>query len=300
VAEKERCPVNRPPLVSVIIPTHNRRAMLREAVDSVQAQTFTDYELIVVDDCSDDGTEEEFSGFPGLRYIRLSRRSFPSGARNRGAAEARGRYIAFLDSDDLWKKEKLEKQVAFFRSHPGIRICHTDEQWIRYGRPVTERKKHRKAGGRIFSRCLHLCLISPSAVCMEKGLFEEHGGFDESLEVGEDYHLWLKITAREEVGFIPEKLTVKRGGHADQLSRKYGQVEIFRIRALERVLEEKNLLSPGQRREAAAVLAGKYRIYARGCARRGRTGEAERCMARVRELEESVSAGARGGRGRKE
>jgi len=272
------------PLVSVIIPTYNRYAFLQEAVESVRSQTFSDFEIIIVDDCSEDGTEEAFSGCADIRYVRLEERGFPSGARNRGAEAAQGGYIAFLDSDDLWNREKLEKQMEFFREHPGIRICHTDEQWIRNGRKVNQRKKHEKCGGYIFSRCLERCIISPSAVCMEKRLFREYGGFDETIEVAEDYHLWLRVTAREKIGFIPEKLTVKRGGHEDQLSAKYGQIEIFRIQALEKVLEG-SVLSSSQKEEAAAELAKKYRIYAQGCFKRGKEKEGREYEEKAGKLE---------------
>lgn len=271
------------PLMSVIIPTYNRLNMLQEAVQSVREQIFRDFELIIVDDCSQDGIRKHFSTFPDIRYIRLEKRAMPSGARNRGAEAAQGHYLAFLDSDDLWEKEKLTKQAEFFRHHPDIRICHTDEQWVRLGKKVNQRKKHRKSGGILFSRCLERCLISPSAVCMEKSLLKEYGGFDESIEVAEDYHLWLKITAGESIGFIPEKLTVKRGGHGDQLSSKYGQIEIFRIRALEKVIEGP-WFTDVQKREAERVLAEKYRIYAQGCINRGKEEEGRDYMVKAEAL----------------
>jgi glycosyltransferase involved in cell wall biosynthesis len=195
-----------------------------------------------------------------------------------------GKYVAFLDSDDLWKPDKLEKQVAFFEEHPDIRLCHTDEIWIRNGKRVNQRRKHRKEGGRIFRRSLHLCLISPSAVMMHRSLYEEYGGFDREMEVGEDYHLWLRITAHEEVGFIPEPLTVKRGGHADQLSAKYGQIEIFRIQALEKILARETL-SPAQAEAARAVYREKCRIYAQGCEKRGKKREAAEYLEKSRRAE---------------
>lgn len=271
------------PLVSVIIPTWNRCALLAEAVASVRAQTFTGYELIVVDDGSDDGTAECFGGDPALQYIRLDRRSFPSAARNRGVAASRGRYVAFLDSDDLWVPEKLARQAAFFEANSSIAICHTDEQWVRNGKKVNQRQRHAKAGGDIFARSLELCLISPSAVIMTRALYDRYGGFDETLEVGEDYHLWLRITANETVGFIPEPLTVKRGGHADQLSAKYGQIEIFRIAALEKLLAG-NRWSSAQTAQARQMLRHKCRVYAQGCAKRGRAEEADRYFKRADEL----------------
>jgi hypothetical protein len=139
---------------------------------------------------------------------------------------------------------------------------------------VNQRKKHAKSGGRIFKQCLDRCLISPSSVFMEKSLFEEYNGFDESIEVGEDYELWLRLTAHEEIGFIPEKLTIKRGGHEDQLSRKYGHIEVFRIRGIENALN-KGGLTEKQKTAALKVLKEKCLIYANGCEKRGRKDEAE-------------------------
>ncbi len=261
------------PLVSVIIPTYNRLNSLREAVKSVLKQTYRNVELIVVDDCSDDGTQEWCESEKQILYHRMEQRSYPSISRNRGVETSEGEYVAFLDSDDSWKKKKLGKQVQFFSENPGIRICHTDEQWVRNGKKVNEGKRHRKEGGDIFKRSLELCLISPSAVIMEASLYMEFGGFDEELEVGEDYHLWLRITDREHIGFIPEKLTIKNGGHDDQLSAKYGQIEIFRINALEKVIEEGNLTEEHMR-QALEVYREKCRVYAIGCRKRGRLEEA--------------------------
>jgi glycosyltransferase involved in cell wall biosynthesis len=261
------------PLVSVIIPTYNRFDFLKQAVDSVQAQSYQDFELIIVDDCSDDETEKEYGNRSDIRYIKLNTRSYPSGARNRGVEQSNGQYIAFLDSDDLWHRNKLEKQMDFMKDHPNVRICHTDEQWIRNGIKVNQKEKHRKGGGFIFKNCLQRCLISPSAVLMERSLFSEYKGFDESIEVGEDYELWLRITANEEIGFIREKLTVKRGGHDDQLSRKYGQIEVFRIKGIENALKS-GLLNEEQKTNARDALREKCLVYANGCIKRGRKEEA--------------------------
>jgi hypothetical protein len=110
---------------------------------------------------------------------------------------------------------------------------------------------------------------------MRRELFEEFGGFREDLEIAEDYELWLRITARYPVGYIDEPLVIKRGGHADQLSEKYGQIEIFRIRALLMNLEE-GTFQGEQRQLAARELMGKCRIYAQGCEKRGKDEEARR------------------------
>ncbi len=102
-----------------------------------------------------------------------------------------------------------------------MRVCHTDEIWIRNGRRVNARKKHGKKGGWIFQHCLPLCAMSPSSIMIHRDVFTALGGFDERLPACEDYDLWLRITARYPVLFTRQPLIEKYGGHDDQLSRKY-------------------------------------------------------------------------------
>ena len=260
--------------VSVVIPVYNRRWSICEAVDSVLAQTMTDFELIVVDDGSTDGTGEEMAPYGNhLRLLRQSNRGVAA-ARNRGVAAARGKWIAFLDSDDLWAPEKLSEQMAFFRRNRQARICQTEEIWLRNGVRVNPCRRHKKPDGNIFLPSLGLCLVSPSAVMMEKSLFEESGGFDESLVAAEDYDLWLRISAHHPVFLIETPLVIKRGGHPDQLSRLPG-IDRFRIRALEKILDD-GKLTPDMRRAAVGTLLTKCGIYAGGCRKRGRIAEAEK------------------------
>jgi glycosyltransferase involved in cell wall biosynthesis len=266
------------PAVSVIIPTHNRAAMVREAIESVLAQSYADRELIVVDDGSTDGTRAAVAAFlPQLTYIYQEHQGV-SAARNRGAAMARGEYLAFLDSDDLWLAHKLTRQMRFMESHPEAIVCYTDEIWIRKGMRVNPMKKHRKYSGMIFAYCLPLCIISPSSVLFLRRLFEEADGFDETLAVCEDYDLWLRIAARHPVYLVNEPLIVKRGGHDDQLSRSRTGQDRYRIAALEKLLQG-DLLSPDQRALAVQELARKCSIYANGCMKRGRHEEGERILA---------------------
>ncbi len=261
------------PRVSVIIPTYNRAGMVLEAVASVQAQGWRDFELIVVDDGSADGTRESLEALgPGVKLLSLSRRRGASAARNLGIEAAQGEWLSFLDSDDLWLPEKLERQMAYLEAHPDLRICQTEEIWWRRDRRVDPPRTHRKEGGWIFLRSLERCLVSPSAVVLHRRLLEEVGGFDETLPAAEDYDLWLRISWRVEVGLVPEPLVVKRGGHPDQLSGQWG-IDRWRIRALLKILQEPGL--PADYREAArGALAAKCAIYAQGCEKRGKGTEA--------------------------
>lgn len=260
-------------LVSVIIPTYNRAAWVAEAVASVLAQTWQDFELLVVDDGSTDATLEALAPWrERLIYLRTRENRGVAAARNLGAKAAQGRWLAFLDSDDLWRPRKLERQVAYLEAHPELRICQTDELWVRHGRRVNPPVSHRKQGGRIFLPSLGRCLVSPSAVMLCRRLFWEAGGFDESLPACEDYDLWLRLAWRHDIGLVPEPLVVKRGGHPDQLSRQWG-LDRYRIRALLKLLQEPEL-PEAYRQAVRRTLADKCRIYAQGCAKRGKMAEA--------------------------
>ncbi len=262
------------PAVSVIIPTFDRKDLVREAVDSVLAQDFDDYELIVVDDGSTDGTAEALASYGRrLRLIRQANRGV-SAARNAGIRAAAAPLIALLDSDDLWLPGKLTAQTAFFRAHPDALICQSEEIWIRNGLRVNPRKKHRKPSGDIFERSLQLCLVSPSAVMMRRRLLDEVGLFDESLPACEDYDLWLRVACRHPVYLIDKPLIVKRGGHADQLSRRPG-LDRYRIRSLARLLAG-GRLDPARDAAARRVLQQKCAIYIQGCLKRGKLEEARR------------------------
>ncbi len=259
------------PKVSVIIPTYNRRDFVREAIASVLAQTYHDFELLVVDDGSNDDTATIVQEFDNVRYISQPNRGV-SAARNRGAARSNGELLAFLDSDDLWQPRKLECQVAFFAAHPKACVCQSEEIWLRHGARVNPHHKHRKAGGDIFARSLELCLVSPSAVMLRRELFEQVGGFDESLPACEDYDLWLRIAATEPIHLLETPLVIKRGGHADQLSRRFWGMDRFRVAALGKLLDS-GVLSAEQRRMVEETLRTKCMILAQGARKRGKDGE---------------------------
>lgn len=261
------------PLVSVVIPTHNRAWILEEAIESVFAQHFQDFELIVVDDGSTDETPRLLASYPRIRITRQNHAGVSS-ARNRGLSLAEGRYVAFLDSDDLWLPGKLSAQVDFFEKRPDALICQTEEIWVRNGVRVNPKRRHVKPSGMIFEDSTKLCLVSPSAVMIRRDLFDQVGGYDESLPACEDYDLWLRITCRFPVYLLSRPLIIKQGGHGDQLSKQPG-LDRFRIYALRKILEHppRGGLSLAQERTAVNVLREKCRIYATGCLKRGRIEE---------------------------
>jgi glycosyltransferase involved in cell wall biosynthesis len=270
--------------ITVIIPVFNRAEMVREALESVQQQTRPPDEIIVVDDGSSDGSATASSAFGGVDLVRQSNRGI-SAARNTGIRRARGNYIAFLDSDDLWQKEKLKQQERFMDAHPEIPLCHTDETWVLRGRRHNPKHYHRKEGGFLFRPSLERCLISPSAVMIRRDLFPVVGLFDESLPVCEDYDLWLRVTARYPVGFLNQALTIKRGGHADQLSRQTPVMDLYRLTALEKILQQRVL--PAKEKDAAfSLFLKKAGIVLQGYEKRGKTKEASRMISWINRMKE--------------
>jgi len=256
------------PKVSVIVPTYNRASWLEETLRSVVSQTFKDFELIVVDDGSTDNTSQIMQSFPDAQYFSMGKNSGVSKARNLGLDYAKGEFICFLDSDDLWDERKLEVQLHWMKNNIDSQVCYTNEIWIRNGVRVNPMNKHRKYTGDIFRYCLALCIVSPSSVMLRKELFDKVGNFDESLPACEDYDLWLRIAVKYAFHFIEEPLIIKRGGHADQLSRKYWGMDRFRVSALKKLLEE-NSLDKEKLQLTRAALVKKCSVLIKGFAKRG-------------------------------
>lgn len=272
--------------VSVVIPTHNRRHTIGRAIESARGQTAPAHEIIVIDDGSTDGTAAWLAArWPDLELLIQDNRGV-SAARNLGISAARGEWIALLDSDDHWFPEKLEWQLDAVGAAPGHRLCHTDEIWIRNGRRVNPKRRHRKYGGYIFKHCLPLCAISPSAAMIHKSVFDDIGLFDESLPACEDYDLWLRICSREPVLYLDEHLLVKTGGHDDQLSRRHPAMDQYRIRALLNLLE-RTQLATDDRLAAVQMLDLKLRVFGDGARKRGNTALLESWLRRRAELEKS-------------
>ena len=255
--------------ISVIIPTYNRCDLLKRAINSVIKQTITPKEIIIVDNGSTDQTYQMVSSlFPEISYFIEKKRGV-SAARNKGILESKSKWIAFLDSDDAWKPTKLEKQMEYsVFNQDKYRIIHTDETWYRNKNFLNQLKKHKKSGGNIFKNSLQLCCISPSSVVLKKQIFDDYGLFDENLEVCEDYDMWIRITAKEEVGFLDSPLVLKYGGHSDQLSKKFWGMDRFRIKSLEKNLKNEHF-SKSQKINVLDTLIEKLTIVSDGALKRG-------------------------------
>jgi glycosyltransferase involved in cell wall biosynthesis len=267
-----------PPHVAVIIPTYNRAAMLERAVRSVLGQTFRDFEVVVVDDGSTDGTADLTivkHPDPRLRSIKLPENRGVSHARNAGVKATSAPWLAFLDSDDEWLPEKLEKQVRWTIEHPDRPIVQTREIWIRHGRRVNPPKTHEKFEGDLFAASLERCMVTPSSVMLQRALFEETGGFNESFTACEDYDLWLRVASRCPVGLVNEYLLKRYGGHADQLSAAVPALDRFRIQSITDLLAA-DILTGEQKKRARKNLLKRAQILAQGYKKHGNEKDYER------------------------
>ena len=269
--------------VSVIVPTFNRAEIFERALNSVLRQTYTDWELILVDDGSTDATAAVFNRWrtenptPRVRYIRSENRGV-SAARNLGLQLSQSAWLAFLDSDDEWLSDKLARQMELTERFV---LIHGEEIWIRRGVRVNPMKKYRKMGGRIFSRCVDLCFVSPSTAMVRRDVLQAAGGFREDFPVCEDYELWLRLSARHDAGFVAAPVTTKYGGHADQLSRRHHSMDYYRVKALVPFLEERDEISPAERVHVAQTVIYKSDILLNGYDKHGqRENVAEVCSYR--------------------
>lgn len=263
--------------VSVIIPNYNRHSEMERAVDSVLSQEEVEFELLLVDDASTDPPSQLYERVEGMghRVLRSPARRGPGPARNWGAEQAQGEYLALLDSDDAWLPGKLARQLGGLRAS-GLRVSQVEEIWFRNGVQVKPLKAHRPSAGDLFEQSLRAICVSQSSVLVERSLYEELGGFDEELFVCEDYDLWLRAAVSEQFHLLPEALVVKYGGHEDQLSRVLPAMDRFRLRSLLKGLRSGLF---GQRSHLAADEAvRKTSIMQAGAEKRGETAVAELCQ----------------------
>lgn len=217
-------------LVSVIIPTYNRPEYVRKAVESVMAQTFQDWELILVDDGSIDGTNEVLQSYVRQdRRIRALRQANggTAAARNAGLREASGRYAAFLDDDDEWLPQMLAVEVAFMESHPEIGLCYSRLQILReVNGKIDDSTVFPKVMGTGFPDLLTRCLIMPSTAIIRRSCLTEVGGFDPAYALQDDFDLWLRFVQRFKIAALDRVLArTKKDGRFQESHRLAGSLK---------------------------------------------------------------------------
>jgi len=264
-------------LVSVVIPTYNRALKVLEAVDSVLAQGFGDFEIIVVDDGSTDDTGARLAARaePRLRYVRQANRKTAS-ARNAGVAAARGNLVSFLDSDDLWKPDKLGREVEFLARHPDIGAVFSDLEkhdgaeftpsFMRASAEFSRRlTRDRRADALVLSpremrhHLLQEAPVMPTAFTIRRELFDASGGFTSGLEPFEDWEFFLRLSRTVAFGYIDRPLAVLRIS-PDSIHRVHG---VKGKRMMLGVLARERRLAGRDTETRAAARKGIVRLHTR-------------------------------------
>jgi len=229
------------PLITVVLPTYERLQYLPQTIDSVMAQSFADFELLIADDGSGADTQAYLDGLlqvPRIRILRLPHTANPGAVRNRAVREARGDLLAFIDSDDEWLPGKLEAQLAALRASPECHWSYTEFAWVdAAGQSIDWRRNPARTlfDGQVFEPLLRRRAgIALPTVMVERGLFERAGGFDEQLVLHEDYDLWLRLALRSPIKLVHGPLTRVRR-HDQHFSRSGIPLLLSRARVLEKL-----------------------------------------------------------------
>ena len=196
-------------LVSVVIPTYNRAHVLGRSIDSVLKQTYTNFELIIVDDGSVDNTMELIKKYLNdgrVKYHRLENNAGVSNARNEGAALAQGEWIAFHDSDDEWHPDKLEKQLKYIENHQECEMVYSAYAYYKEGRDGYIRMPHEGVRGNITDYLLLKNCIGAPTVIIKNELFKKLGGFRSDYPSLEDWEFAIRVSMMTSIGFVDECL----------------------------------------------------------------------------------------------
>jgi glycosyltransferase involved in cell wall biosynthesis len=225
--------------ISVVMTTYNYGSFVKESINSVLSQTYKDFELIIIDDGSEDGTKKIVSKYTSdarVKYLYQDNAGQPK-AKNRGIRESRGEFIAFLDADDIWMPIKLEKQLALF-DESEVGVVYSRRKWINpdgFEISGDERKLRR---GKILDYIFVDNFVCFSSSVIRRSYLEQVGFFDESLPMGIDYDLWIRLASVCKFDFIDEALVKYRTGHSN-LSKN----TMKRYECAQKIMQ-KNLSSP--------------------------------------------------------
>jgi len=237
------------PQVSVIILTRNRPQYLVKAIQSVLDQTFTDFEIIIVDDASTDETPEVINSFQDRRIVSIRHdvNKGESASRNAGVKMAKGEFIAFLDDDDQWLPQKLELQVGMLQKGNGkLGGVYTGfYKWDIEREQIIGKRVPEKRGDIADDMFVQNWVGTPSTVVVKKKCLKDVGEFDETLVFGPDYDMWIRIAQKYEFDYIAAPL-VKYGIHSQQMTTNYRKIILGRERLLEKYREFYSVKRKGQ------------------------------------------------------
>ena len=250
------------PTLSVVMAAKNYARFIRQAVDSVLAQTFADWELIVVDDGSADDTEAVVRPYlidHRIRYVRSDALG-QSRAKNLGVGLTAGEFVAFLDADDAWLPTKLERQLEVFRATPAVGVCFSARRIIDEagnelpgnGGPTPDQR------GDVLRAVFRKNFVCFSSVVIRRAVFDHVGGFDPDLDLSIDYDLWLRVAAHHPFDFAPEPLVLYRTGHGN-LSKKLSDRVATAVSIMTRAVFRRGLRDRIPRREVGEGYASTYR-----------------------------------------
>ena len=279
-------PSSDPPLVSVVLPAYNRAGTIRGAIESVLRQSFTDFELIVVDDCSTDATAAEVAKIvdPRIRLIRHAENRGASAARNTGIGEARGPWVAFQDSDDEWLPLKLEKQMArltapgaeYVAAYCGMLILGAPEAGRRPVISYMPRPDLARIEGDILPTLIRTSIVSTQTLVVRRDLLTEIGGFDEAMPALIDWECMLRLAPLGTIACVDEPLVLQRFS-ANSITLDTRRRAAARDRAVEKhrtILER----DPSALARLYYIVAGEHRIT-------GNPAAARRALAKARTLD---------------
>jgi len=267
--------------VAVIIPSYNSASCLRRALDSALAQTYRGYGIYVIDDGSTDDTDAVLGAYAGRIVSSRQTHAGQAAARNHGVRLSDSPYVAFLDADDEWLPNKLERQIGVLRRNPRVGMIYSDcstsgsgpssgSHFARAGTP---------ASGRVFEHFLRNCNVFTPTVVVRRECLDDVGVFNESLAVGEDFNLWLRIAARWEVAVIPEVLAIRHPTRGS-LSQVTSADKALRnsIALFEHVMQACPNLSPRERDALRKTIANRHYLYGTYLLQRGRRASSRHQM----------------------
>ena len=272
-------------LISIITPVYNAAQYLPAMLESVKSQTWQCYEHLIIDDCSTDGSIDVIDSYARedsrIRLFVQDRNGGPARARNRGIIESEGRFIAFLDADDLWMAEKLKTQLHALQNHPDIGLVGTNQVVVNVdGHPIQSReKKFKQCWGEVDlpQYVLDRISLATSSVLLRKECLEACGMFNEVYVPCEDYELWLRIIQKFQVGVLQEKLIAYRV-HAENISKNKIAVRTAKLKIFENEVLPKLDMFGNRRCEFQEKMQKSYLSLGKLLVKQGRKKEAEICF----------------------